>query len=413
VQASAGDPSFSKHAEADRLYTELEGAVYDGKRSSHPRCPMKRFLFATVLTFPLVSVNLHAEDSTRGRLPDGRAFRTDPQGNQLVDYIAELELSVDTLKQQVHALENDITAKNELIEKLDPSGAPAANERKLHAANATPDCTAVTERTSREKAQCVSRATELSARVEALSKELARTEDEARETEVRLTRSLRADQQALEESHRRSREELQKQVRDQTREAASLRAQLVAAEERREELDRSINDLRASHVQQLRARDVEIEKRDAMVLKLQDQLRTAQSGLRHINGNRAPATSQMASLRMDQFGREPGRVLPGRPSIVGERAVDSVKGRALQSIASVKKMVEERDALFQRVNSTSGAVKFKPTPPRTTHNETLDTLANRISSARTMREISLASRDIEGIRVKIEDDIALGRRFVR
>jgi len=44
----------------------------------------------------------------RGRLPDGRAFRTDAQGVQLTDYIAELELSVEALNKKILELERKV-----------------------------------------------------------------------------------------------------------------------------------------------------------------------------------------------------------------------------------------------------------------------------------------------------------------
>lgn len=63
----------------------------------------------TVLTF-FVFISgipdLSAQD--RGRLPDGRAFRTDAEGTQLVDYIAELELSVEALNRRVQGLEGEV-----------------------------------------------------------------------------------------------------------------------------------------------------------------------------------------------------------------------------------------------------------------------------------------------------------------
>lgn len=50
-----------------------------------------------------------AEDEPlRGRLPDGRAYRTDAQGVRIIDYIAELELSVEDLSRQIQDLESEL-----------------------------------------------------------------------------------------------------------------------------------------------------------------------------------------------------------------------------------------------------------------------------------------------------------------
>ena len=66
----------------------------------------------------LCSGSSRADDAQRGRLPDGRAFRTDGEGNQLVDYIAELELNVESLKRQVIGLEDEVNEKQIAIERL-------------------------------------------------------------------------------------------------------------------------------------------------------------------------------------------------------------------------------------------------------------------------------------------------------
>ena len=51
----------------------------------------------------------------RGRLPDGRAFRTDVEGHQIVDYIAELEVTIEGLNRQVQSLEGELNDKNQAL----------------------------------------------------------------------------------------------------------------------------------------------------------------------------------------------------------------------------------------------------------------------------------------------------------
>ncbi len=65
---------------------------------------MKKLLLCLLL----LACPLMAEDSTdNGRLPDGRAYRTDDQGYQLVDYVAELELKIDELQNKIIAINNE------------------------------------------------------------------------------------------------------------------------------------------------------------------------------------------------------------------------------------------------------------------------------------------------------------------
>lgn len=58
-----------------------------------------------------------ATDQTRGRLADGRAFRVDAKGNEIVDYVAELEIAVDGLERRVRGLEQEITEKKAIIDR--------------------------------------------------------------------------------------------------------------------------------------------------------------------------------------------------------------------------------------------------------------------------------------------------------
>lgn len=81
---------------------------------------MRTTLLSVLSSFICISLSL--ADDTRGRLPDGRAFRTDVQGNEIVDYIAELELSVDSLTRQVRGLESENRESKDVIARLRASG---------------------------------------------------------------------------------------------------------------------------------------------------------------------------------------------------------------------------------------------------------------------------------------------------
>jgi len=87
----------------------------------------------------LSALNLRAEDEPlRGRLPDGRAFRTDAQGVQIVDYIAELELSIDALNRRVKGLESELEENREAL--ADRGGAPKPKLVERDLIDARRDC---------------------------------------------------------------------------------------------------------------------------------------------------------------------------------------------------------------------------------------------------------------------------------
>jgi hypothetical protein len=89
-------------------------------------CPRLRLLVLSLLCFSSIGLAEDlVEEPARGRLADGRAFRTDAEGNQLVDYIAELELSVEQLNRKVYGLEFELGEKQAQVERLTAAGARA------------------------------------------------------------------------------------------------------------------------------------------------------------------------------------------------------------------------------------------------------------------------------------------------
>ncbi|MCB0318635.1 MAG: hypothetical protein KDD56_07745 [Bdellovibrionales bacterium] len=95
--------------------------------------PMKRFLKVFVLMLALSGISVAEDTAKRGRLPDGRAYRVDAAGNELVDYIAELEVTNDALKQRIIGLEDEVKEKVEAIDRIKETGEinPQVEERNL------------------------------------------------------------------------------------------------------------------------------------------------------------------------------------------------------------------------------------------------------------------------------------------
>lgn len=72
-----------------------------------------------------------AEQPERGRMPDGRAFRRDVKGTEVIDYIAELEVGIEELQRRVGGLEGEVRDKQTALdrcsggEKMQPAQIPA------------------------------------------------------------------------------------------------------------------------------------------------------------------------------------------------------------------------------------------------------------------------------------------------
>lgn len=124
----------------------------------------------------------------RGRLPDGRAFRTDADGNQVIDYIAELETTVDALTQQVIALEDKGTPS--CPEQSCPSltcPEPVSCDAEVQAAIRN-----VLDRNTSEVSRAESSMIEARKEIELLRAELERERAKARSEITSLRASMRA-----------------------------------------------------------------------------------------------------------------------------------------------------------------------------------------------------------------------------
>lgn len=77
--------------------------------------PVVKFIVASglALVVGLGTTNIGVAEDGKGvgRTADGRAYRVDNQGNEIVDYIAELELQQDALNRRIYGLEAEIAEK--------------------------------------------------------------------------------------------------------------------------------------------------------------------------------------------------------------------------------------------------------------------------------------------------------------
>lgn len=129
----------------------------------------------------------------RGRLPDGRAFRTDTDGNQVVDYIAELETTVDALTQQVIALEDKSAGATCPICPEQVIQEPVSCEAEISSA-----VQQALARSSSEISRVETTASESRKEIELLRSELERERSRARTLDSQVS-SLRASMRAPEE----------------------------------------------------------------------------------------------------------------------------------------------------------------------------------------------------------------------
>ncbi len=310
--------------------------------------------------FILISaVPLRAEEALRGRLADGRAYRTDSQGIQLVDQVAELQVTVDTLKRQLEASENEVALKSSLIAEMQsaPVGelrcppqphllseaAVSGDNQEIHQA--------IVEELQKSQAEALAKVeARAQAEVTALKSELERVRTDSHDALAQAERARAKSEQVLDERYK---------------EISLLRAKLKIADE--------------------------------------------QIALFHTNNGRTD--SARASII-------PSRVLSagtGQPALEDEKRVRSqaaagVKKSLKEEFTQVRAMLSERDALFQEHAGPGRELQLRPSTIQTSQNRTLDQLEKDVENETSLSMLSLMSRELHDIKEKISDDMSLIRR---
>jgi hypothetical protein len=433
----------------------------------------RRLFFAAVLLIASSPCLVGAEDS-RGRLPDGRAFRTDEQGNQLVDYIAELEVNAEALQRRVHGLEDELADKQRIIERLGRGevGAAALNGRMVErtiagdetaggsavarAALAVVDAPPQTDASCRVEMERV--AAQLSAARDensALRNAADAAQREARaalstaEFEKRLRSEGEARIAAVSAEYAAHRD---KPVRDCDAEVATvlrstrgesarvethLREQLAAL---RIEHAQAINDSRERYATQVEnalaqvtALEGEIEKARSEVVTLRSALSATEAKLTEAKVGLDQANIRLATATVAAQARpaqpvvvaatqpvEARSVYAVRQSVSSDAArsrravVESLRGSMLGELQRVRSVVATRDARFAASEERADRqVRFAPSRLVSSNQRTLDDIAASIRAADQVHQLTALRTDLAEIRALAQGDIDLLRRTGR
>lgn len=313
---------------------------------------------------PVIAAS-QAEEGERGRLPDGRAFRIDAEGNQLVDYIAELELSVQSLNRRIEGLENELDAKNIALAQghADPAVAEQGEMRERTLAQAD-SSSGLAQRAQVNCPVCPEADPASRARLPVVSEDC-----------TAATESLERKNEEQKETIQRLIEEREKQGKLNTRVVAELQRQLSGREQELSQLKSA-----AGHTEPVP------DPALAAALKSQDQ-----QG-QEIEKADVPveAPEQMGTAR--------------------RRAIEAYKGNLSTEINKVRTMIATRDKLYREYLKVPRALKLEPARAVSSRNLSLDQIRNQMDKSTSMTTLSLLSRDISEIRAKISDDIGLLKR---
>lgn len=324
-------------------------------------CMKRKSLILCVIVSLLVSFSALAEgEPLRGRLPDGRAFRTDAQGVQIVDYIAELELSIDALNRKIEGLENEL----EHAERGDCSAdaAPKVQERDLLGGSiACPPCNCPTVVNDCPPVVCppapqIGNCVDNSAELEAAKREIA---------------ALRAAPQPAD--------------------CSAIQAAL--------DNERSKNVECANSLGQARY-ELEQKKEDnsAAVIKAKDtEIATLRAKIQEL---------QSISSRTSVSGRV--------PSADRARALTMVRSEIQTEYNRVQRAISQRAGKYQQYSKKANSnVSFKLSALRSSSGKTLSQIKQELQTSNDMRELSSLKGDLRSIQAKVNDDILLIDRMMK
>lgn len=328
------------------------------------------------------------QDQARGRLPDGRAYRTDKQGNQLVDYIAELELNNEALNRQVGGMQEELQDKEQTIERLQRG-------RKQAEGLVERDLTATGEGEKRIENVKGSDESVAVKCPQVVCPELSCPAPKDCSAEVdRANKGFDGVKLDLER-------------REQTRQQE--------AQEYRSKID-SLTTL-------LAARDQEISLLRAKVNETAAELNEARVAARTVQAEEDARASLRAeetesAIEEETSERHEVKIVPQYEdtqtmSLARSRAIESVRSKIMTDLNKLQALISTRDRQFEDYNRRGGSVKFKPTTPVSSRRYTVATIRKLAGNAQNVYEISGLARDIGEIRSKVGDDLALVRRLAK
>lgn len=317
----------------------------------------------------------------RGRMADGRAYRVDSEGNQLVDYIAELELSVDGLNRRVQGLEDEVIAKQQIIDRLS-SGQPA--ESRLV-----------------EKDIVESRP--------AKADSFALTDDSAERI-------------ALAEKTTR---ELDAQKRSCEVQAAELKSQLASLQSRQQgdysEAQARISETRALVDSERQSCEARIEKSSEKIALLEESIRVRDGQIENMEADLKQVRSQSESLRRESEMR--ARMMPSvqtagtshsaPASPAKMRALDTIRGSINTELNQIGTLLQTRDRLVAQYGTKTGTLSFKPSRAVSASGLSVDQIRVRVSSAASVSDLSQLRYETSQIKNRIQEDIALIKRMFK
>lgn len=377
-------------------------------------------------------------DPRMGRLPDGRAYRVDGEGYQLVDHIAELEVTVDELNRQIDQLEAQVGKSGTPVQAAACPPAPICPA--VSTASDPTDCSAETASLERRVAILdselqrakysnapVVQSCNYETRLQPLREEIALLKHQlnsapsknvlqAVETrELQLQNALRSTQELLEK--RASQIEAAQSAEQQASEALqSTRAELEStklaleeSQDRLQSLTKSGEQL-ASVQSELSRMKGELAQERASRAAVMAELELKRRG--NIVAKNATSTQPAAQLALNSRADESIQS-PARAMLSGASAPEfgAMKSEFQSRLKEIQSLVLKRKDLSDSARAKRNGVAISLQALQSSRGQSLDSIRSLIAamqSERDARSIRLALSEIKQI---LLDDIQTFERL--
>ena len=385
-----------------------------------------------------------------GRLSDGRAYRVDSEGNELVDHIAELELQKKDAEFRIRALERDLKVKERQLATVknsprreepqffeDPQGTSASCtpvERELRVVKAA------FEKSKRDREGLRAKLATFEGNEISLQKEKIALKDTLNEASKESS-EIRGELSATEARLSKAKGQFSR-VSDELKECKSSSTSYRAKFNRVESaLERARLDLRSSMAQykeakalhqdcnaklqttnEAKAQTVQMEEellaRDSRIRILEKRLKLAENTVEEAKLSRAKLTKRLAEAETQLEREKRTEVVRARyqpPAPVKMRKdpyFDQYKAQAAKYIRDIDRGKGIRSQLFSDYNSKQQkSVSFRLSDLRTNSGYEYSSVKSNVSRARSSRELKVAVEQLKAIHRRLLDDIGLLKRL--
>jgi chromosome segregation ATPase len=372
----------------------------------------------------LISLPLAAEEKpTRGRLPDGRAYRIDEGGYKLIDQLAEMEVTNDDLQRQVRALENEVDAQRSQLQRLTGGDASKlkgkiSETNIVTAGKGSPALAHTVREISADSASTAAMESQLSS----LRQQLSVAQEELSRTKLALEQSniarANADNAAL------TQQQLQAQARNLDLELRNKEVEKSALSDSLANLNKNAEQLRAELVaknSELAAKNSELEQKNNALLAAkqeiamrEEKLKTSEQQIAALN-SQLTARASLAVAKTTQAAPTPVKSAQIEKSKSSDSMPDSnlarYRSEFSSKLAAIQSLIGERKNLYDRVKSGRNGLSVSLSPLVSKSGASLDNLRLKVKQLSDYSDadyIKIGLMDIEKI---LSDDISLIKRI--